>query len=79
MAEIDLTNFLDKEHENKSLKEVLALPPSALQGVTKQDAEALKSAFGIRNHRRHGQKQVLQDRPVASRDGQLRKVNWSRR
>lgn len=48
MAEINLTNFLDKEHENKSLKEVLALPPSALQGVTKQDAEALKSAFGIK-------------------------------
>ena len=48
MAEINLTNFLDKEHENKSLKEVLALPPSALQGVTAKDAEALKSAFGIK-------------------------------
>ena len=48
MAEINLTNFLDKEHENKSLKEVLKLPPSALQGVTEKDAEALNSAFGIK-------------------------------
>ncbi len=48
MAEIDSTDFLDKEHENKSLKEVLKLPPSALQGVTEKDAEALKAAFGIK-------------------------------
>jgi hypothetical protein len=30
------------------LKDILQLPTSALQGVTEQDAEALRSAFGIR-------------------------------
>lgn len=30
----NLNNILDKAHENKSLKEVLTLPPSALQGLT---------------------------------------------
>jgi len=34
MAEIDLTKFLDKAHEKKSLKDILQLPTSALQGVT---------------------------------------------
>ena len=48
MAEIDLTEYLDKEHEKKSLKDILQLPTSALQGVTEKDAEALKSAFGIK-------------------------------
>ena len=48
MAELNLTNFLDKQHENKPLSEVLKLPASAIQGVTEKDAEALKSAFGIR-------------------------------
>ena len=48
MAEIDLTKFLDKAHEKKTLKEILQLPPSALQGVSEKDAEALNSAFGIR-------------------------------
>ena len=41
MAEVDLTKFLDRAHETKSLKEVLQLPASALQGVTEKDAEAL--------------------------------------
>ncbi len=48
MAEVDLTKFLDKAHEQRSLREVLQLPVSALQGVTEKDAEALRSAFGIR-------------------------------
>ena len=48
MAELDLTKFLDKEHERKSLRDVLQLPVSALQGVTEKDAQALESAFGIR-------------------------------
>ncbi len=48
MAEVDLTKFLDKAHEQKPLADVLRLPPSALQGVSEKDAEALKAAFGIR-------------------------------
>jgi hypothetical protein len=48
MAEVDLTKFLDRAHETKSLKDVLQLPASALQGVTEKDAEALQSAFGIK-------------------------------
>ena len=48
MAELDLTKFLDKAHENKTLKDILQLPTSALQGVTEKDAEALRAAFGIK-------------------------------
>jgi hypothetical protein len=48
MAEVDLTKFLDKAHEQKALSDVLRLPTSALQGVSEKDAEALKAAFGIR-------------------------------
>lgn len=48
MANIVLGEVLDKEHENKPFREVLKLAPSALQGVTEKDAEALKAAFGIR-------------------------------
>jgi len=48
MAQIDLSDFLDKAHEQKSLAEILKLPPSALQGVSEKDAEALRAAFNIR-------------------------------
>jgi len=48
MANLVLGEILDKAHESKPFREVLKLPPSALQGVSEQDAEALKAAFGIR-------------------------------
>jgi len=44
----DLSKYLDKAYEDKSLAEVLAAPVSALAGVTESDAEHLKAAFGIK-------------------------------
>lgn len=44
----DLSKYLDKAYENKSLDEILAAPLSALAGVTDEDAEALKRAFRIK-------------------------------
>ena len=48
MTNLVLGEVLDKAHESKPFREILKLPPSALQGVSEKDAEALKSAFGIR-------------------------------
>ena len=44
----DLSKYLDKAYESKSLDEILAAPVSALAGVTDDDAEALRRAFRIR-------------------------------
>lgn len=43
-----LSNMLDKAHEGKSLKEIVALSPAALQGVSDKDAALLKEAFNIK-------------------------------
>ncbi len=51
MAQIDLTRYLDKKHEQKTIEEILELPVDALQGVSSKDAEALHAAFGIRTVR----------------------------
>ena len=40
-------HMLVKAYENKSLAELLDAPPDALSGVSKADAEALETAFGI--------------------------------
>lgn len=44
----DLSKYLVKAYEDKSLAEVLAAPVSALAGVTESDAEHLAAAFGIK-------------------------------
>ena len=44
----DLSKYLDKAYESKSLDEILAAPVSARAGVTDDDAEALRRAFRIR-------------------------------
>ena len=44
----DLSKYLDKAYESKSLKEILDAPVSALAGVTEEDAELLKRAFRIK-------------------------------
>jgi hypothetical protein len=44
----DLSQFLDREWEDKSLTEILKAPVSALQGVSEADAEALRSAFNVK-------------------------------
>ncbi|HPX32260.1 MAG TPA: hypothetical protein PLT36_02010 [Erysipelotrichaceae bacterium] len=42
-------NWLDKEYENKSAKQLLKAPIDALQGVSEKDKEKMKEAFGIDN------------------------------
>ncbi|MDN3353437.1 hypothetical protein [Actinomadura sp. DC4] len=48
MAEIDLTNVLDKAWADKSLPEIMAAPVSALKGVSERNGEALYEALGIK-------------------------------
>lgn len=43
-----LENLLDKAHEQKSPKEIVALSPEALEGVSEKGAEALKTALGVK-------------------------------
>jgi hypothetical protein len=44
----DLSKYLDKAYESKSLTEILNAPVSALAGVTDADAELLRKAFRIK-------------------------------
>lgn len=48
---IDLAKALDKAYEDKSLKDVLDASPSALAGVTEEDAAAGEKAFNIKTVR----------------------------
>ena len=45
---VNLDSVLDKEHESKSLSEILEAPVHALAGVSAADAEALQKAFNIK-------------------------------
>ena len=51
---IDLAQALDKAYEDKSLKDILDASPSALAGVTEDDAAALEKAFNIKTFRQLG-------------------------
>ena len=42
---IDLAKALDKAYEDKSLKDILDASPSALAGVTEDDAAAVEKQF----------------------------------
>ena len=44
----DLSKYLDKAYEDKTLEDVLAAPVSALAGVTEADGELLQKAFSIK-------------------------------
>jgi len=44
---VNLSRGLDKAYEDKSVKEILDAPPSALAGLSEGDAALLKQAFGI--------------------------------
>ncbi|WP_410574934.1 hypothetical protein [Amycolatopsis sp. cmx-4-61] len=48
---VDLAKMLDKKYESKSLDELLDAPVSALSGVSDDDADKLKAAFGIKTVR----------------------------
>lgn len=44
---VNLSKLLDKSYEDKSVKEILDGPPSALAGLTPAHDAALKEQFGI--------------------------------
>src|SRR4051794_16046312 len=44
----DISPFFDKDYEQKEFKELVDAPVDAIQGVSKNDAEALKQAFNIK-------------------------------
>jgi hypothetical protein len=44
---MNIDSAVMKEHENKSFREIVKLPPHALQGVSEGDSKHLKEAFGI--------------------------------
>jgi hypothetical protein len=52
---VDLAKALDKAYEDKPLKEILDASPSALAGVTDQDAKQLEDAFNIKTVRQLGE------------------------
>lgn len=43
-----IASMVDKAYENKTLKEIAAASPAALQGVSDGDAEKLLAAFNIK-------------------------------
>jgi hypothetical protein len=48
---VNINNALDKAWEEKSFKEILDAPVSALSGVSDGDAEKLREAFHIKTVR----------------------------
>jgi hypothetical protein len=53
-VQVNLAKGLDKAYEDKTIKEILDAPPSALAGVSEGDAALLKQAFGIDTVREFG-------------------------
>jgi hypothetical protein len=52
---VNLAKSLDKDYEDKSLKEILDASPAALAGVTDNDAELLQKALNIKTVRQFGE------------------------
>jgi hypothetical protein len=52
---VNLAKSLDKDYEDKPLKEILDASPAALAGVTDSDAELLQKAFNIKTVRQFGE------------------------
>ena len=47
----DITKFFDKQYEQQEFSALADAPVEAIAGVSASDAEALKSAFGIKSVR----------------------------
>ena len=45
---MNLNKALDKNYENKSFKDLVASPVSALQGISDTDAKYLSDAFNVK-------------------------------
>jgi len=67
----DLSKYLDKAYEDKTLEEVLAAPVSALAGVTDADGELLQKALNIKTVGDLGREQVLH---LGTRPGRLEQL-----
>jgi hypothetical protein len=46
-VQVNLAKTLDRSYEDKTVKEILDAPPSALAGLTEKHDVVLKEAFGI--------------------------------
>ena len=71
---VDLAKVLDKDYEDKSLKDILDASPAALAAVTDADAAALAQGFNIKTVRQLDE-QVL--RRCGGRGGLEGTVNLS--
>jgi hypothetical protein len=47
----DITQFFDRQYEQQEFSELAEAPVDALSGLSQGDAEALKSALGIKTIR----------------------------
>jgi hypothetical protein len=47
ILQVNLAKGLDRSYEDKSLSEILAAPPSALAGLTREHDAVLRESFGI--------------------------------
>lgn len=47
----DITKFFDKQYEQQDFNELADAPVDAISGLSDKDAEALKSALGIKTIR----------------------------
>ena len=43
----DINQFVDKDYENMNFQELADCPVAAIQGLSENDAQALKEAFGV--------------------------------
>lgn len=68
----DLSKYLDKTYEDKTLAEVLAASVSALAGVTDADAKHLAAAFNIKTVAGLGSNKYFACGPGHVRPDQLR-------
>ncbi|HLZ23325.1 MAG TPA: hypothetical protein VKQ30_14500 [Ktedonobacterales bacterium] len=51
----DMSRHLDKAYEQKEFEELAGAPVDALEGVSKNDADLLQKAFGIKTIRDLGE------------------------
>ncbi len=54
MVNVNLSKGLDKAFEEKSVKDILDAPPSALAGLTEKHDAVLADTFGIKTVRQLG-------------------------
>ena len=74
----DVSQFFDKDYEQKEFDELADAPVDAIQGLSQSDAEALKQALNIRTIRdlaEHKFVRIAQAAVALSGSGEMAKVN----